>query len=370
MSKKPKVSFVVPCYKLAHLLPECVNSILAQTYEDFEVLIMDDCSPDNTPEVARSFQDPRVQHIRNQPNLGHLRNYNKGIGLARGEYVWLISADDRLRSSQVLEKYVRLLEANPRIGYVFCPAVGLQDHTETGIVDYSLIGSEDKVFDGRKLLEKLVMENFVIAASGLSRRECYEKVSMFPLDMPWAGDWYLWCVFALHYDVGYFAEPMVNYRQHELSMTNHLLDNSLDVMTSNDIEIPWEIKRQAEALGFDSVVRSCRWSIVHEYARSIAKRKYRTSLSKMPLKEFENSLNSHCNDVQEGSWFRYRAYEAVADYFYLRGEYGDALSFYKRACAQGQSAWDVRLKYWLLRIGKLGIALRSSIMNARRTLTA
>src|SRR5216684_5652724 len=95
----PKVSFVIPCYKLAHLLPECVNSILSQTYQDFEVLIMDDCSPDHTPEVARSFRDARVKHIRNEPNLGHLKNYNKGIELARGQYVWLISADDCLRTS-------------------------------------------------------------------------------------------------------------------------------------------------------------------------------------------------------------------------------------------------------------------------------
>ncbi len=65
---------------------------------------MDDFSPDNTPEVARSFDDPRVRHIRNDPNLGHLRNYNKGISLSRGKYVWLISADDYLRKPHVLKK--------------------------------------------------------------------------------------------------------------------------------------------------------------------------------------------------------------------------------------------------------------------------
>src|SRR6266853_4290713 len=92
MSAAPTVSFIVLCYKLAHLLPECVNSILSQTYFDFEVLIMDDCLPDNTPEVAQSFADPRVRHIRNDPNLGHLRNYNKGIAMAHGKYIWLISA--------------------------------------------------------------------------------------------------------------------------------------------------------------------------------------------------------------------------------------------------------------------------------------
>src|ERR1700754_1046169 len=102
--KNPKVTFFVPCYNLAHLLPECINSILAQTYGDFEVLIMDDCSPDNTAEVARSFRDPRVQHVRNPENLGHLKNYNKAIAMARGAYIWLISADDKLRTPYVLER--------------------------------------------------------------------------------------------------------------------------------------------------------------------------------------------------------------------------------------------------------------------------
>jgi len=111
----PIVSFVVPCYKLANLLRECVESILSQTYGDFEMLIMDDCSPDNTPEVAQSFQDPRVKYVRNEPNLGHLRNYNKGIRLTRGKYVWLISPDDYLRPPYILQRYVELLDRHPRV---------------------------------------------------------------------------------------------------------------------------------------------------------------------------------------------------------------------------------------------------------------
>jgi glycosyltransferase involved in cell wall biosynthesis len=102
MSLEPLVTFVVPCYKLAHMLSECVNSILKQDYENFEVLIMDNCSPDRTPEVAQSFNDPRIKHIRNESNLGHIRNFNKGISLARGKYVWMLCVDDMLRSPHVL----------------------------------------------------------------------------------------------------------------------------------------------------------------------------------------------------------------------------------------------------------------------------
>src|SRR5882672_1876692 len=148
----PKVTFVVPCYKLAHLLHECVESILSQSYRDFEVLIMDDCSPDNTVKVAQSFQDPRVKHIRNESNLGHLANYNKGIGLARGNYVWLISADDRLRTSYVLQRYVELMDGHPEVGFVFCPGIGILDGNEVGLVEYSVHGPQDTIFEGHRFL--------------------------------------------------------------------------------------------------------------------------------------------------------------------------------------------------------------------------
>src|SRR5262249_30215810 len=149
-------SFIVPCYKLGHLLEECVQSILRQTYGDFEVLIMDDCSPDNTPQVARSFTDSRVSHIRNEPNLGHLRNYNKGIGMARGRYIWLISADDRLRCDEVLERYVRVMDAYPNVGYAFCAGCALNDHQETGVIPSSQYKPSDGIFRGREFLLDLL----------------------------------------------------------------------------------------------------------------------------------------------------------------------------------------------------------------------
>ena len=115
----------------------CIRSLLAQDYRDFEVLVMDDASTDATPEVARSFDDPRVRHVRNPTNLGHLRNFDRGLELARGRCRWLISADDHLRHPGALGRYVRLIETHPRVGYVVCPAVALVDGSETTLVDYS-----------------------------------------------------------------------------------------------------------------------------------------------------------------------------------------------------------------------------------------
>ena len=198
----PMVSFVVPCYKLAHLLPECVNSILAQTYRQFEVLIMDNCSPDSTPEVAQSFQDPRVKHIRNDVNIGHVRNFNKGISLSRGKYVWVLSADDFLKSPHVLEQFVGVMERNAHVGFVFCRAIEWLDAKEAGTRH---CGNVDRIWEGRDLLRKLVKSNFIAQSSGMVRKACYEMVGVFAPDMPFAWVWYLWCLLALHYDVAYFA---------------------------------------------------------------------------------------------------------------------------------------------------------------------
>jgi glycosyltransferase involved in cell wall biosynthesis len=266
----PKVTFVVPCYKLAHLLSDCVTSILGQTYTDLEVLIMDDCSPDNTAEVAGSFTDPRVKHIRNPQNLGHLQNYNKGIAIARGKYVWLISADDTLRRPYAVERYVQLLEEHSNVGYVFSPAVRLRDGQEWGTLDYSICCHRDAIFDGRDWLAQLIRRNRIVAASAMARRECYEKLGNFPLNLPWNGDWYLWCLFALYSDVGYFAEPMVCYREHDLNMTHSLLANASTHCTTADCAMPWIIKLIAERAGFSSLVQECVRAAAHEDVQRVA----------------------------------------------------------------------------------------------------
>jgi glycosyltransferase involved in cell wall biosynthesis len=364
----PTVSFVVPCYKLAHLLPECVNTILSQTYSDLEVLIMDDCSPDNTAEVARSFQDqdPRVKHIRNDPNLGHLRNYNKGIGLTRGKYVWLISADDYLRSQDVLEKFVSLLDRHPTVGYAFCPGFGVGVAFETQVLGrYSLRNDRDRIIPGRSMLKKLRRYNFVLAASGMARRECYDKVSLFPLDMPWAGDWYLWCVFALHYDVGYFAEPMVCYRKHELSMTNLLWEKGADACCEEDVAVPWAVKQKADEAGLWNVSKDCLEAVGEVYARNIARNRYGMSRPSLTLEEFEKSLCRHSAIETERTRVRARVYASMGDEYYWRAELVRAKEYYQMALKKNPRMLSIYAKKLLLSLGKRGDYVRERILSVR-----
>jgi glycosyltransferase involved in cell wall biosynthesis len=370
----PMVSFIVLCYKLAHLLPDCVRSILSQSYRDFEILIMDDCSPDNTAEVATSFHDPRVTHVRNDRNLGVLGNQNEGIRVSRGKYVWIISADDYLRRPYILQRYVELMEKNPQVGYTFCSGVGVRDGQETGVLDYSKYRNRDGIIKGHVFLKRLLYGNNVLAASAMARRECYENISRFPLDvtwggasidMMWAADWYLWCLFAVSFDVAYFAEPMVCYREHELSITSEVTQREkLDLCVAADIAVPWLVRKRADEYGFKALSKDCLRAVAYEYARHGGSKQYRGSTSNMSVNDFEKSLCRGTDNTKERKWIRARFYAAMGDRFYSTGNLTTAKKFYLDSLRNDPRMAEVYVKLFLS-LGKPGVYLRGLLRTAR-----
>jgi glycosyltransferase involved in cell wall biosynthesis len=363
----PTVSFVIPCYRLAHLLPECINSILSQSFSDFEVLIMDDCSPDNTEEVANSFQDSRIKHIRNSVNLGSLRNYNKGITLSQGKYIWLISADDYLRQPYILQRYVELLDKNPQIGYTFCSGIGVRNQQETEILDYSTYSDRNEIIDGHSFVKKLLSYNMVLAPSVLARRECYEKIGLYPvnvvwagipIDFVWGGDWYMWLLFALYYDVGYFAEPMVCYREHDLSMTNTVTQEKVENCWAAEVAVLWMVRQRAVELGLRKISRDCLFTVASYYARHCVSKSYqwleRSSRSTLTIDQFENSLQLITNCEKERSWIRARVFTEMADLFYSQGDPLSARKWYLAGLRNDPLMAQVYAKTLLLSLGGPG----------------
>jgi glycosyltransferase involved in cell wall biosynthesis len=358
----PNVTFVVPSYQLAHFLPECVHSILAQTYQDFEILILDDCSTDRTPEVAQALRDPRVKYIRNEVNLGHLRNYNKGIGLAQGKYVWLISADDCIRRPYALERYVSLMEEHPEVGYVFCSAVGLQNAQETGLLDYSSIGDRDTILDGREfLLTKLLGTGCIVAPTVMVRKECYEKISVYALDMPHQGDIYLWCLFALRYNVAFFSEPMVSYRRHDMGMEVTLKRKDPGILFADNLAVLWRTKRAAEQAGLAAVAARCCDRLVEFYRYRLETKVFDTSTYGITREEFERSLRSNASNSQEIRKIRAKVYAGLGDRYYRQKQFESALQLYAEGLFLNVWTPELWLKYGLLRLGAGGIRFREGI---------
>lgn len=362
---EPTVSFVVPCYKLAHVLGECLSSILAQTFHDFEILVMDDRSPDDTPQVVRGFPDARVIHVRNEENLGHLANYNKGIGLARGRYVWLISADDSLLAPYVLERFVGLMDREPKIGYVFCPVVPHLENRQVQITPFWYNGPKDTVFPGLAFLRKLMHGNCVPAPSGMVRRSCYERIGAFPLDLPYAGDWYLWCAFAMAFDVGYLAEPMVRYRWHDTNMTHQLRTQDPRVLLEDDLAVRWRIARRLAKLRLDSDAEAW-WSDLAGCYADLAAQREQGGEGGFSLADARSSWDRHAFGAKEHAGLAARVYTALGDRSYhQQGHVREARALYRDALRCRPASAVGWLKYLLACSGKPGTHVRKALTFAR-----
>jgi glycosyltransferase involved in cell wall biosynthesis len=248
-TSNPLVTFVVPCYNYAHLLPKCVNSILAQDYANLEILIMDNASPDSTPEVARSFADPRVRHVRNEVNIGAVGNFNKGLQLASGKYVWVLSADDLLRRTQVVSRYVEVMEQNPDLGFAFCRAIEIREQQEGGVIAWADLGEEDRVWHDSSFFLKLTEGCSVVLSSAMMRKDCFAVSGVFPLDLRFADDWALFTSLALHFGAAYFAEPMVFHRVHGASLTTQFGSDYARICAGDEFAVLWRVGRGAYSAG-------------------------------------------------------------------------------------------------------------------------
>lgn len=120
MTSKPLVSILIPVFNRRDILVETLDSALAQTYPNFEIVVVDNCSTDGTWELMASYEgkDSRIRIYKNEENVGPVRNWKRCIDLAKGDYGKILWSDD-LIAPGFLEKTVALMEENPDVGFVF-----------------------------------------------------------------------------------------------------------------------------------------------------------------------------------------------------------------------------------------------------------
>jgi glycosyltransferase involved in cell wall biosynthesis len=127
---KPFFSIIIPAYNRAHSIKKAIASILNQTFNDFEIIIIDDASIDNTKEVIDEIEDPRINYYRNETNQERCISRNKGIELAKGEYICFLDSDDYHLLNHLLTIYVEIEKNNFKKAFYF---VNAWDETEVGI---------------------------------------------------------------------------------------------------------------------------------------------------------------------------------------------------------------------------------------------
>ncbi len=210
----PLVSFVVLSYNYARYIGDTIGSILKQEGDhDFEIIVVDDASTDNSHEVISSFQDPRIHYFRHERNLGHAATVADGLQQARGKYVARIDSDDRYRTG-FLNEVVPILERHPEVGLVYGDAAIINDEgvltalttdTQHGGVDFA--GNEYPA-----LLEK----NFICAPTIIARREAWLDALPIPEGLSFH-DWYFTLQIARKWDFYFRSAVLADYRVHSLN---------------------------------------------------------------------------------------------------------------------------------------------------------
>lgn len=208
----PLVSVCIPTFNRAVFLCDAMNSILAQTFRDFELVVSDNASTDETPEVLARYRDPRLRLHRNGSNLGLVRNFNRCLQLARAPYVVLCCSDDYW-APQLLEQELLLFEQRPGLSYTHAGSVVVDANKSPigpNLLNLRPVTAGQEYFR-RFLLEDLNGMNF---SSVLYRRDRLMEIGGFDERLPHTQDLAVWARLALRGDVGYVAQPLLYFRKH------------------------------------------------------------------------------------------------------------------------------------------------------------
>ena len=204
MAGKPKVTVLMSIYNSETYLREAIDSILDQTFGEFEFLIINDGSTDKTLEILESYNDSRIRIIK-QENIGLTKSLNKGLSLAKGEYVARMDADD-ISLHERLEKQVTLMDSEPDVG-VCGTLVKTIDNNDGSIWSYPA--------EPDKIRCRMLFESVIAHPSAMIRRSFFEKYNLhYDENLNQAQDYALWVKCAELFDLKNISEVLLRYRIH------------------------------------------------------------------------------------------------------------------------------------------------------------
>lgn len=307
-SISPKVSVCIPVYNGSEYIAESIESILAQTYKDFHIIVCDNCSTDNTEEIVRSFSDSRITYARNDKNLGLVGNANRCLELANGKYVYILHHDDVMLPEN-LELKVRLLDENPKVGLVHSDVLLFDQAGKTLDLFKFKEAKSDYIEDGKEVFQRYIMDmpvgaSFFIGAV-LARRDCYLQLGGFSPMLPNTNDSEMWMRILLFYDVACVGKPLVKYRLHNMMTSTSINDvDGLNIagleehyLASNTViekykdRIPqWKNLKNKVSTAFAMKAVSKGSSLLRNRKISLSAAFFKTSIEFCPLIFFKKAL--------------------------------------------------------------------------------
>jgi len=202
--EEPLVSVILPTYNRAHIIEKSIKSVLDQTFTNFELLIVDDGSDDNTEKVVKNIDDPRIKYIKCMENKGANVARNIGISTAKADYIAFQDSDDEWYTDKLKKQVTAMQGSLPSIGVVYSGYWRMQDNKKTYIPTETTTQLEGDIS------YQLLMSNFIGTPTMLIRKECFEKVGNFDEKLPRFQDWDLVIRLSKYYHFKYINEATMN----------------------------------------------------------------------------------------------------------------------------------------------------------------
>lgn len=210
------VTVIIPTYNAAGVLGRAIKSVLDQTYDDLELIVVDDRSTDNTAEVVESFNDPRVRYVGREKNGGEAAARNTGIRLAKGKYVAFLDSDDEWLPTK-LEKQMDVFQrSSEETGLVYAGCVWIDEAGR--FIKRDVPRLRGNVF------ESLLTSNQISGSSSgvLLRRKCLKHIGLFDDSLPGCPDWDMWIRLSKHCRFDFVSEDLVIYHASETSIASKI----------------------------------------------------------------------------------------------------------------------------------------------------
>ncbi len=222
----PLVSVIIPNYNHADFLKPRIESVLKQTYVNFEIIILDDCSTDNSKSIIESYKrESKLQEIvYNKTNSGStFKQWKTGIELCKGEYIWIAESDD-LAKPVFLQTLTMLLLNNPTCSFAFCDS-----HTNLNLFYNKTAKAtvEIEIFDGKDFIfQHNIKAKFVNASSVVFKKANIDNTILDDfVEYKYSGDWIFWTSLALKSNVIRYADELNFYRRHTASTSDIAFKN-------------------------------------------------------------------------------------------------------------------------------------------------
>ena len=225
----PLVSIIIPNYNHAQYLDERFQSVLNQTYQNFEVIILDDKSTDNSVEVINQYKDnPHMaQIIINEENSGSpFIQWNKGFELAKGEWIWIAESDDSCEPL-FLEKLMAYVDDTT--SFVFCRSKRMDQYGEPVYENWQDELTDSLTMDGKQFIDEYLRRKCIVwnASSAIFRRDNVFQIPADYMRFRAAGDWLFWICLARLGNVSFENTPLNSFRLHDNNTTQQSIQSGV-----------------------------------------------------------------------------------------------------------------------------------------------